>query len=200
MSVAFCRESDEEHLEPKFELPIPPGPNFVTPDGMTQIERRVAELELAVEATLDEEPRKLVRRDLRYWRNRLASAQSAPAPRAGKVGIGSRVRFTLRGKPLEVRIAAMTRPIRRNIASPFRLRWRAHCLVARRATLPTSREKPMRSRSSRSKTPDLESFLTQPVPELPRFRRREASLESSGGRCRLAATDSSVASRPWRRR
>jgi len=31
MSVAFRRESDEEHLEPKFELPVPPGPNFVTP-------------------------------------------------------------------------------------------------------------------------------------------------------------------------
>ena len=105
MSVAFRRESDEEHLEPKFELPIPPGLNFVTPAGLAQIERRVAELELAVEASLDEEPRKLVRRDLRYWRNRLASAQIAPAPRAGKVGIGSRVRFTLRGKPLEVRIS-----------------------------------------------------------------------------------------------
>ena len=105
MSVAFRCESDEEHLEPKFELPIPPGPNFVTPAGLTQIERRVAEFEQALAATLDEEPRKLVRRDLRYWRNRLASAQPAPAPREGKVGIGSRVRFTLRGRPLEVRIS-----------------------------------------------------------------------------------------------
>ncbi|RZJ83240.1 MAG: nucleoside-diphosphate kinase, partial [Massilia sp.] len=33
MSVAFRRESDEEHLEPKFELPIPVGPNVVTPAG-----------------------------------------------------------------------------------------------------------------------------------------------------------------------
>ena len=41
MSVAFRRESDEEHLEPKFELPIPPGPNFVTPGGLAQIEGRV---------------------------------------------------------------------------------------------------------------------------------------------------------------
>ena len=38
MSVAFCRESDEEHLEPKFELPIPPGPNLVTPRGLALIE------------------------------------------------------------------------------------------------------------------------------------------------------------------
>ena len=42
MSVAFRRDSDEEHLEPKFELPIPPGPNFVTPAGLAQIEERVA--------------------------------------------------------------------------------------------------------------------------------------------------------------
>ena len=55
MSVAFRRESDEEHLEPKFELPIPAGPNFVTPAGLAQIEARVAELEAAVEAASDEE-------------------------------------------------------------------------------------------------------------------------------------------------
>ena len=28
MSVAFRRESDEEHLEPIFEIPLPPGPNW----------------------------------------------------------------------------------------------------------------------------------------------------------------------------
>ena len=34
MSVAFRREGDDEHLEPKFELPIPPGPNRVTARGL----------------------------------------------------------------------------------------------------------------------------------------------------------------------
>ena len=34
MSVAFRRESDEEHKEPRFELPIPPGPNLVTAAGL----------------------------------------------------------------------------------------------------------------------------------------------------------------------
>ena len=53
MSVAFRRESDDEHLEPKFELPIPPGPNFVTPTGLAQIEARVAELEAVLEAASD---------------------------------------------------------------------------------------------------------------------------------------------------
>ena len=98
MSVAFRRESDEEHLEPKFELPIPPGPNYVTPAGLAQIEARVAELETAVEAGGTEEQVKALKRDLRYWRQRQSSAIPAPTPAAGVVGIGSTVSFTLRDK------------------------------------------------------------------------------------------------------
>src|SRR4029079_14786816 len=45
MSVAFLRESDEEHKEPRFELPIPPGPSLVTPRGLALIEAKVGELE-----------------------------------------------------------------------------------------------------------------------------------------------------------
>jgi transcription elongation GreA/GreB family factor len=98
MSVAFRRESDEEHLEPKFELPIPPGPNFVTPRGLALIRARVDELETAASAEADEEARKVVERDLRYWRTRLATAESAPAPAEGEAGIGSQVTFRLAGK------------------------------------------------------------------------------------------------------
>jgi transcription elongation GreA/GreB family factor len=98
MSVAFRRESDEEHLEPKFELPIPPGPNYVTPAGLAMIEARVAELEAAVEPGGTEEQVKALKRDLRYWRQRQSSAIPAPTPAAGVVGIGSTVSFTLRDK------------------------------------------------------------------------------------------------------
>jgi transcription elongation GreA/GreB family factor len=91
MSVAFRRESDDEHKEPRFELPIPPGPNLVTEQGLAQIEARVSALE-ALERASDEE-----KRDLRYWRQRLATAQPAPPPPADEVGFGSRVRFTLNG-------------------------------------------------------------------------------------------------------
>ncbi len=98
MSVAFRRESDEEHLEPKFELPIPPGPNYVTPTGLAQIEARVAELEAAVAASASEDVVKALKRDLRYWHQRQSSAQPAPPPASGAVGIGSRAGFTLRGK------------------------------------------------------------------------------------------------------
>ena len=45
MSVAFRRESDEEHLEPRFELPIPVGPNLVTRRGHALIVARNADLE-----------------------------------------------------------------------------------------------------------------------------------------------------------
>jgi transcription elongation GreA/GreB family factor len=104
MSVAFRRESDEEHLEPKFELPIAPGPNLVTPRGLAMIKAEVARLEPIV-ATSDD-PKALLgeRRELRYWRARLVTAQIAPVPRAGEVGIGSRVSFTLSGKQRTIEI------------------------------------------------------------------------------------------------
>lgn len=89
MSVAFRRESDEEHLEPKFELPIPPGPNLVTPRGLKLIEDRVAELE-AIAAPDDDQ-----KRTLRYWRQRLATAQVPPPPAEDEVGFASRVTFRL---------------------------------------------------------------------------------------------------------
>ena len=75
MSVAFRRESDDEHLEPKFELPIPPGPNLVTARGLGLLETKVAELEAALPALTEEEPRKKHLRELRYWRTRLATAE-----------------------------------------------------------------------------------------------------------------------------
>jgi transcription elongation GreA/GreB family factor len=97
MSVAFRRESDEEHLEPKFELPIPPGPNLVTPRGLQLIRERVDALEAAAAAEGDAERRKPVLRDLRYWRTRLATAQPAPPPEESVAGIGTRVTFRLDG-------------------------------------------------------------------------------------------------------
>lgn len=91
MSVAFRRESDEEHLEPRFELPIPPGPNLVTARGYALIEARNAELEAKLSTELGEDERKAVLRDARYWRRQLASAQLAPIPDGATVAIGTRV-------------------------------------------------------------------------------------------------------------
>ena len=98
MSVAFRRESDEEHLEPRFELPIPPGPNLVTPRGLDQIKARNEELEAQLEGSLSEEDRKSVLRDARYWRQRLASAELAPPADGKSVAFGTRVTFVRDGK------------------------------------------------------------------------------------------------------
>lgn len=98
MSVAFRRESDEEHLEPRFELPIPPGPNLVTARGLRQIQARSDELEARLKTDLSENERKEVLRDARYWRQRLASAQLAPAADGEQVAIGTRVTFVRDGQ------------------------------------------------------------------------------------------------------
>jgi transcription elongation GreA/GreB family factor len=97
MSVAFRRESDEEHLEPKFEQPIAPGPNLVTARGLRLLGERVTEIEAAVAAETDEEARKLLLRDLRYWHTRQTTAELAPSPEEDEVGIGSRVRVRMNG-------------------------------------------------------------------------------------------------------
>ena len=104
MSVAFRRESDEEHLEPKFELPIPPGPNLVTNRGFALIQARHDAIEVLLTTELSEEERKKVLRDARYWRHQLASAQIAPVPSGETVAIGTRVSFIRDGKPRTLEI------------------------------------------------------------------------------------------------
>ncbi len=98
MSVAFRRESDEEHKEPKFEIPLPSGPNLVTARGLAAIEAKVAALEAAIAAEPAEEPREVLQRERRYWNTRRTTAQLAPPPEEGVAGIGSRVRIRLAGK------------------------------------------------------------------------------------------------------
>ncbi|QIL03403.1 nucleoside-diphosphate kinase [Sphingomonas sinipercae] len=96
MSVAFRRDSDEEHLEPKFELPVPPGPNLVTQRGYDLLAAKTQELEAAV-AAAGEETRGALQRELRYWRKRLASAQVAHAPTGDTVAFGARVSIEQHG-------------------------------------------------------------------------------------------------------
>ncbi|WP_404367994.1 GreA/GreB family elongation factor [Sphingomonas sp. MMS24-J45] len=96
MSVAFRRESDDEHLEPKFERPIAPGPNLVTERGLALIGAKVAEIEAAL-ATASEEDRPALSRELRYWHTRQTTAEVVPPPAPGTVGIGSRVTYRLNG-------------------------------------------------------------------------------------------------------
>lgn len=98
MSVAFRRESDEEHKEPRFELPLPPGPNLVTERGLAMMRERVAHFTAALDAAGDEDSRTAARRDLRYWQTRETTAEIAPRPPAGAVAFGSRVTLRLNGQ------------------------------------------------------------------------------------------------------
>jgi len=102
MSVAFRRESDDEHLEPTFELPLPSGPNLVTCHGRALIAERIAALEREIAQTADADAVKKLRRDLRYWLTRRATAVETAARDDGAVGFGNRVTFTLAGKERQV--------------------------------------------------------------------------------------------------
>jgi transcription elongation GreA/GreB family factor len=97
LSVAFRRESDEEHKEPRFELPLPSGPNLVTARGLKLTQDRVAELEAAIVLEIDETRLADLQRDLRYWRTRQATAELAPPPPDDEAAFGSRVTFRLNG-------------------------------------------------------------------------------------------------------
>ena len=107
MSVAFRRESDEEHKEPRFELPIPPGPNLVTARGLAQIGEQIATFEAAIEAAADDEARTAAERDLRYWRTRLATAELTEPPAGDEVGFGSRVDYRLNGTKKRIEITGV---------------------------------------------------------------------------------------------
>jgi transcription elongation GreA/GreB family factor len=108
MSVAFRRDGDDEHLEPKFEIPIPPGPNLVTERGLALVGEKLAALEAELTAKLaeagEEAQINAVKRQLRYWTTRQITAELVPAPDGSTVAIGTRVSFTLNGKRRDLAI------------------------------------------------------------------------------------------------
>ncbi len=104
MSVAFRRESDDEHMEPKFELPIPPGPNWVTVRGLRLTREQVEAIEAVDTTAMDEEAGKKVKRELRYWRTRLATAEVRPAADGSAVAFGAWVDYRLNGQAKRVAI------------------------------------------------------------------------------------------------
>ena len=91
MSVAFRRENDEEHKEPRFELPIPPGPNLVTPRGLALIAARIAELRADVAAATDEDSRTLRRETKAYEATIKLSGGEAPSSRGYDLVLSGRL-------------------------------------------------------------------------------------------------------------
>ena len=97
MSVAFRREGDDEHLEPKFELPIPPGPNRVTSRGLAMIIAKVTEIKALIATLTDDAAIKSARRDHRYWSTRQSTAELMPRPDGHTVAFGCSVTLRLNG-------------------------------------------------------------------------------------------------------
>ena len=103
MSVAFTKEDSAEtaaelHLP---DRPISPGPNLVTRAGLAALQRQLREAEQAYDAAnriedVNERRRQAAvpYRDLRYFAERLRTAQVVPEPAStDTVGFGSTVTF-----------------------------------------------------------------------------------------------------------
>jgi transcription elongation GreA/GreB family factor len=90
-----------KHKEPRFELPIPVGPNLVTPRVLKIIEAQVIRCEARVATETDEMTLNAAKRDLRYWDTRKSTAQIAPLPPSDQVAFGSLVTIRMNA---EVRV------------------------------------------------------------------------------------------------
>lgn len=105
MSRAFVKEGDDAPPPPPLERAISSAPNLVTARGARLIDEAVAALERDIEATADEDEAALLRRDLRYWLARRATARLvAPDPDPQAVGFGARLTIRREGEESEIRI------------------------------------------------------------------------------------------------
>ena len=105
MSRAFVKEDDDAPPPAPLERPVSAAPNRVTPRGAHLIDSEIARLEAELAAAPREEAAASLRRDLRYWTARRASAQPvAPDPAPSAAGFGARVTIRRGGRTSEVEI------------------------------------------------------------------------------------------------
>ncbi len=96
MSVAFTREEDLEATAADLvDRPVSPHPNWVTKEGLEQIETELAVARAAYNAaqtsgSIESDRTAMARatRDLRYWIARRSSAQLVEVPADGRVRFG----------------------------------------------------------------------------------------------------------------
>lgn len=105
MSRAFVKEEDGAPPPPPLERAISTAPNLVTPRGAGLIDRAVSAIETALGTEPDEDKAALLRRDLRYWTARRASAQLVrPDPDPKAAGFGARVKIRRGGEVSEIQL------------------------------------------------------------------------------------------------
>jgi transcription elongation GreA/GreB family factor len=103
MSVAFVREDSAQTAQEVSlpERPISPHPNLVTPSGWRALEKAMAEARAALqdaqgleELSARQRAIALASRDIRYFAERLGSAELRPEPESADfVAFGSQVTF-----------------------------------------------------------------------------------------------------------
>jgi transcription elongation GreA/GreB family factor len=82
MSRAFVKEQDGDDVFGDLpERPVSEHPNLVTADGLAAIDAELARLQTELAAAADDRALQArVRRDLRYWQARRATAELVPPP------------------------------------------------------------------------------------------------------------------------
>lgn len=93
MSRAFVKEDDGADAEALPDRPVSEHHNYVTPEGLARIDAELARLGAALAAAGDDRAeRAAIERDLRYWRQRHATAEVVPPPvESATVRFGSTV-------------------------------------------------------------------------------------------------------------
>src|SRR5690242_6123064 len=110
MSRAFVKETAESAPPP--ERMVDEGPNFVTPEGLAQIEAHILRIEAAMKTETNVLLRETLARDLRYWEIRKATAELAPRPDLNnqgpdRVSFGSTVTIKRKGRQQTFRIVGV---------------------------------------------------------------------------------------------
>ncbi len=107
MSRAFVKEDSDAPPPPPLERPVSAAPNRVTARGARLIDEAIASHESALK-NADETSAEALRRELRYWTARRASAQLvAPEPDPQAVGFGVRATIIRAGRTSEIEIGGV---------------------------------------------------------------------------------------------
>ena len=105
MSRAFVKESAESARPP--ERMVDEGPNLVTPEGLAQIEAHVARIEASLKTETNVLLRETLERDLRYWAQRMLTAEVLQPASDGSVAFGSTVTIARKGRAQTFRIVGV---------------------------------------------------------------------------------------------
>jgi transcription elongation GreA/GreB family factor len=105
MSRAFVKETAESAPPP--ERMVDEGPNFVTPEGLAQIEAHIARIEESMKTESNVLLRETLARDLRYWEIRKSTAEVVTPASDGTVAFGSTVTIERKGRRQTFRIVGV---------------------------------------------------------------------------------------------